>query len=130
MCLSFFFEVALPRLSRSLQHVAVRVVFPAMINTPQAARFVATVKQRGAAVRTVFAQQTDLTLGITEGDQVFAQKSHAHGRTVPRRNFFRQKCRNPIAPHQLSHRGARADARQNFIFFTGKHYCGPPVGSN
>src|SRR5882724_12732073 len=38
----FLFEVAVRRLSRSVQHIAVYVILPAVIHTAQAALFVAT----------------------------------------------------------------------------------------
>src|SRR5919109_1134272 len=69
----FEFQRAARRLCRSFQHVTVDIVFPAVIDAPQAALFVATVKEGGAAVRTVLMQKPDAALSIAKGHEIFTK---------------------------------------------------------
>src|SRR4029450_7275508 len=51
--------------------------------------------------------------------------SDPHRRAIRQRNFLRQQRRNPVTPHQISHRCAGTDASQEFVFFSGKHGHSP-----
>src|ERR687892_16306 len=68
----FSSEVAIARFRRRLQHVAVDVVFPAVINTAQAALLVAAEIERRSAVSAAFADQADAALTVAEGYQFLA----------------------------------------------------------
>jgi hypothetical protein len=100
------FQLATSRFRGGFEHVAFDVVLPAMIDAPQAALFVATVKQRSPAMGAVLVQKTDLPPSVTKSDQVLAEKTHAHGRTIGIGNFLREQSGNPITPEQTTHRGA------------------------
>jgi len=99
-------QLAIGRFRGCFKHVAFDVVLPAMINAPQTALFVTTVKQRSPSMATVLVQQADSPLSVTKSDEVLAEKAHAHGRAIRIGNFLRQQRRNPIAPEQTTHRGA------------------------
>jgi hypothetical protein len=64
----------------------------------QADLFVAAKKQRSAAVRAMLAHQTDPSLSVAKSDEVFAEQTHAHGRTIGIGNFLSEQSGNPIAP--------------------------------
>src|ERR1700741_1731665 len=87
--MDFVFECAALRLCRSLQHVAVGVVLPTVINAAQSALFVAAEKKRSAAVGAMFVQETDASLAVTKSYEVLAKQTHAHGRAVRLGNFLR-----------------------------------------
>src|SRR5215472_7665369 len=67
------FERAAGRLRRSFQNSARHVVFPAVVDAPQAALFVAAIKQRRTSVRTMLSQEPDAALAIAEGDEIFSE---------------------------------------------------------
>src|SRR5262245_64391674 len=67
------FERAAGRLRRSFQNFALDVVFPAVIDAPQAAFFVAAIKQRRTSVRTMLSQEPDAALAIAKGDEIFSE---------------------------------------------------------
>jgi hypothetical protein len=74
-----------------------------MIDAAQAALFVAAVKQRSSPMGTVLVQKADPSLSVAKGDEVLAEKSHPHGRTIGIGNFLRQQGGNPIPPDQTTH---------------------------
>src|SRR5215510_9153276 len=67
------FECAAAGLRRSFQNSALDVVFPAVVDAPQAALFVAAIKQRRTSVRAVLSQEPDATLAIAKGDEIFSE---------------------------------------------------------
>ena len=75
-------EVAIAGLRRHIKHVAVDAVFPAVVDAPQAAVFVAAIEKRGSAVRTTLAEQANASLAVAKSNQLFAQQPHANGRTI------------------------------------------------
>ena len=60
------------RLRRHVDTVAILVEFPAVIDTAQSAFFIAREKKRRTAVRTIGLDETHMSFGIAEGDEVFA----------------------------------------------------------
>ena len=100
------FQLATGRFRGCFKHVAFDVVLPAMIDAPQTALFVTTVKQRSPSVATVLVQEADSPPSVAKSNEVLAEKSHAHGRTIGIGNFLRQQSRDPISPEQTTHRGA------------------------
>src|SRR5690242_21200307 len=76
-------------------------------------------------MRAVRAEEADPPLRVAKADQVFAEKSGLHRGTIGAREFLREECRNPIPPHQLTHRRARTNASQNFIFLVRNHSPSP-----
>ena len=65
---------------------------------------------------TEFAEHANTTLAIAEDDQVLAEQTGFHRGAVGR-YFLRQASRDPMAPHELAHRGIAFDAAQQIIFF-------------
>jgi hypothetical protein len=104
--MDFVFQLATGRFRGCFKYIAFDVVLPAMINAPQAALFVTTIKQRSPAMATVLVQQADFSLSVTKSDQVLAEKSHSYGGTVGIGNFLREQSRDPISPEQTTHRSA------------------------
>jgi 2-oxo-4-hydroxy-4-carboxy--5-ureidoimidazoline (OHCU) decarboxylase len=84
----FFSEIVVRGFSRRLEHIAIDVVLPTVIDTAQAALFVAAEEERRAAVSAVLAEQPDLAVRIAKGDQVFAEKSDTNRGTVGLRDFL------------------------------------------
>ena len=58
------------------------VKLPTMIDTAQAASFIAAEKQGSTTMRTELVKQADTTFGVTKRDQRFTQQFAAHGRPV------------------------------------------------
>ena len=72
-----FVEFAAGRFIGHIDAAAFDIEFPAMIEAAQSVFFVTTEKQRGAAVRAHVIDQADLAIGVAEGDEIFAEQSHA-----------------------------------------------------
>src|SRR5512132_2886201 len=116
--MNLVFQLATGRFRGCFKHIAFDVVLPAMINAPQTALFVTTVKQRSPSMATVLVQQADSPLSVTKSDEVLAEKSHSYGRTVGVGNFLRQQSGDPISPEQTTHRGAGMHSRQQLVLFS------------
>ena len=104
--------------------LAVHVVFPTVIGAAQPALLVPPEPERDAAMGAELVDQPDPVLAVAEGNEPLAQELDAHRRTIRRRKLVRAQGREPIAPHQISHRGARGDFGQLFVFSLG---CGHSV---
>jgi hypothetical protein len=88
-----------------------------VVDAAQAIFLVAPEEERRAAVRAVRAQQADASLRVAKGDEVLAERAHAHGRAVGRRQLGADQDRLPVLAHQVAHRRARPDARQKLVVF-------------
>jgi hypothetical protein len=53
-----------------------------VVNAAQAAFFIAAEEKRRAAVRAVFAEQTNFSFAIAKRDQIFAEQTDADRRAV------------------------------------------------
>src|SRR5262245_32851190 len=82
-----------------------------MIDAAQTARLVAAEKQRGATVRTAMVHHADPAVAVAEGDELLAEQHQAHGSTIAL-ELRGHEGRDPVAPHQVTHQRAGADARQ------------------
>ena len=71
-------EVALRRLVRHVDAVAVHVELPAVIDAAQPTFLVSAEEHRGAAVRTVVVDQAYSAVAVAEGDELLTQQQHAH----------------------------------------------------
>jgi len=96
-------EAAFRRLRRHLEHVAVDVEFPAVIEAAEPAILVAREHERGTPVRTQLVKHAKPSLAVAEDDEVFAQQPHLDGRAIRLSDLFRQAGGNPMPPHDLSH---------------------------
>src|SRR5947209_7617462 len=77
-------------------------------------------------MRAEFVDQTDAALAVAERDEVLAEQSDAHRRTIRLGDFPRQAGRNPIPPHRISHWRAESDAGDQFVFLRWQHRRFPP----
>jgi len=109
------------RFGRHRDDVAVHVHLPAVIKAAQTAFLVASIEQRGSAVRTKFVQQAEPTVRIAERDIAFAERFDQQRRAITLGNFLDEANRRPVLTHELSHRLIRSDLRQDIVFFGGKH---------
>ena len=120
-CLAFSGKRARLRLRRHVDDVAVGVELPAVIEAAQSAFLVAAEGERGLAVRTGFAEQPGLAVGVAERDQLFAEQLHPHRRAVRLCDLFGQQRRHPVAAHQPSHRRIALDPAQQFVLGLCQH---------
>ena len=103
------------RQARHVHAVAGDVELPAVIDAADPALLVASEEQRGTAVRAAVVHHADPALAVAKRDQLLAEQHQANGRPVAR-ELRGERRRDPVAPHQLAHHGARADARQLHAF--------------
>src|SRR5262249_5256996 len=96
------------------------VEFPAVIDAAHPALLVAAEKQRRAAVRTAMIHHADPAGAVAKGNELLAEQ-HEADRRAAARNLGGEQRGNPVFPHQLTHDGARADARQLDAFARGCH---------
>ena len=108
---------AFRRLRRHLLDGAFHIDFPAVIQAAQATVFIATQRQQCTAMRTMPVQNPQPTVAVPKGDIFPTQDAQPHRRAIWLCNFFRHANRNPMAAHQLSHRGVIFDPTQQIIFF-------------
>ena len=109
---------------RHVKAAAGHLEFPTVIDTADAAFFVAAEKQRGAAVRATMIHDADPAGIIAKRDQLLAEQ-HQADRHPAARDFRRHQRRDPVFPHQPAHRGARADPRQLNAVVGGRHESSP-----
>ena len=103
-----------------LEAPAADVEEPPVVEAPEATVLDPPVAQVGAAMRAVPAEEAHLPGLVTEQHEVLAQ--HPHGkRRAARRNLTRQADRLPVAPHELTHRGAASDAGQPLVLLRAQH---------
>src|SRR5262249_45566133 len=76
--------------------------------------------QVGAAVRTMALDEADLAVLVAEQHQVLAQDAHRHRRRA-RRQIGADADRQPVMPHHLAARRARAGAGEELVLFAGGH---------
>jgi hypothetical protein len=114
-CLHLLAEILIGRDVRHLQAVAVGVELPAVVDAAQATLLVAAEEQRRTAVRAAMVEDADAPGGIAERNQRLAQQ-HQPQRIAVGGQLARQTRRDPILPHQITHRGAGADTGQQLVF--------------
>ena len=100
--------------------VAQAIEFDAVVRAANALFFVATKKQRHAAVRAKLADQTGQAIGVAESQQLFAHDLHPHLRAIGFSDFAGHDHRHPIAAHQIAHGRASAGLGQGLGHF-GTH---------
>src|SRR5258708_23021376 len=83
-------------------------------------------------MRAVRGNQADAAVGVSEGDQVFAEQAHAHWVAIRLGQLGGQQSRHPVAAHDVAHRRARADSSDQVVVFTLQHAYtrSPDVGLN
>ena len=109
-------QIAVVRLGRRLQALAVDVEQPAVKRATQSAVLEPPVGEIGAAMRTMAADQPVAALVVLEGDQVLAEEPHRLDRPVAGQ-FIDQRRRLPVAPHQRAGGGAGSGAGDEIVLF-------------
>ena len=109
-------EIAVVRLGRRLQALAVDVEQPAVKRAAQPAVFEPPVSEVGAAMRTMPADQPVAALVVLEGDEVLAEQPHRLDRPVAGQ-FIDQRGRLPVAPHQRAGGSAGPGASDEIVLF-------------
>jgi hypothetical protein len=104
-----------------IKRFAVAVEFPAVIDAPEAAFFVATKEKIGTTVRAMGVQHANMTITIPEGDEFFAQNIDPYGWPVCFGQFFRQGDRLPKPPEIGAHGRIGVGLSQHVILFARKH---------
>src|SRR5712691_8292222 len=72
-------------------------------------------------MRAVVVDEADLTAGRSEADQVFAEESHAERCSVRLGELVGADGRQPVLPHEIAHRRARADTTQVLVVRLAQH---------
>src|ERR1700676_2486420 len=119
--LCLFGKRACLRLRRHVDDVTVGVELPAVVETTQAALFVASERERCLAMWTGLAEQAELSAAVAERDELLAEKLNPHRRTVRPGNLFRQQRGHPVTPHQTPHRSVTLDTAEYFVFRSAQH---------
>ena len=117
-------------LERLLDAASVLVHQPAMIVAANAGFLDEPVRQVGAPVRTMPAEQAILAAEVVIQNQILSHQPHRFDGVVGK--LARAADRMPIAPQQVAHRGAAAHARQHLVpgFFHASNLPRPqPVAS-
>ncbi len=109
------------RYVRQVDRLAGHVELPAVIDAAQPAFLVAAVEHVRAAMRAADVDEADASLGVAEGDQLFAHDRDANWHAIRFRQFLGQGDRLPEAPEIRAHAGARISAGQEFVVFRRKH---------
>ena len=104
-----------------VEHTALDIELPAVIQAAQAALLVAAEGERSAAVQAVLAKNSEAALRVPEDHQVLAEQARSHRRPILVRGLLGHADRQPVAPHDLPHRRAALDAAQQFILLAGQH---------
>ncbi len=117
-------EVLRRRHIRHFEATPFDIEFPAVIDAPDAVFLVAAEEQRGAAVGALMVEHADPAGTVAKGDELFAEQHQPHGVAVGLQ-FGRERCGNPILPHQLAHHRARANPRQILAVRRLRHVAPP-----
>src|SRR6185437_11721726 len=108
--------------------VTVDVVFPAVIDTANAAFLIAAEEERGAAMRAAMIHDADAASRVAEGDQLFTEEHEAH-RVAIGDELTGFERRQPIMAHEIAHRRARTDSAQDLGILQRRHGGGSPEAS-
>ncbi len=113
-------QVAVVRLGRRLQALAVDVEQPAVKRAAQTAVFQPAVGQVGAAMRTTAADQAVAAFVVLEDHQVLAEQPHRFHRAVARQ-FVDQRRWLPVVPHQAAGGRAGPGAGDKVVLLLAQH---------
>jgi hypothetical protein len=120
-------RAGLGRLRRHLEHRAVGIHLPAVIEAAQPAFLVPTVDQARLSVRAELADQADAALGVAVGDQLLAENAHPDRLALRLLDLLGQADGQPVGAHQPAHRGVARDAAEDLVLGLGEHRAGPPA---
>jgi hypothetical protein len=77
--------------------------------------------ERRAPVQAVLTEHAEAPFAVAEDHQVFAEQARAHRRAVALGDFSRGAHGQPMAAHQLAHRGGAFHAAQQLVLLLGQH---------
>ena len=112
---------AVGRLGSHFYDVTFNIEFPAVIEAAKTALLIARKYQRCAPMRTVFVEYADTTLAVTKNNEILAQKPDLDRGAIRLGDLLGEAGRDPMAAHDLSHRGVALDATQQVVFLIGHH---------
>src|SRR6516162_10134291 len=78
-------------------------------------------------MRTEFIDEADAPLAVAKTDKPLAEQLDTHWRAVGLGQLAYEKCRNPISPQHLAHRGSRPGSRHQLVVFACQHRWAPPL---
>ena len=114
-------ETAPLGLRRGVDHVAVNVVLPPVVDAPEAAPvapvLVPAEEERGAPVRALIRQQADTPFDVPECHQGLSQEADASGRPARLRYLLREERGKPVPPEHVPHRRSGAHTAQELVLF-------------
>src|SRR5262249_29169833 len=113
-------QVAVLRLRRRLQALALDIEEPAVEGATQTAVFETSIGKIGAAMWTGPAEEPVASLLVAEDHELFPEKLHCLERPITAQ-FVDQGCRLPIAPQRLSCWLIGANAGDTIILFAAEH---------
>ena len=108
-------------LRHHLQHVALDVHLPAVVEAAQAALLVAPEHERRATVRAILAEHADAPVAVAKDDEVLAEHPRAHGLAVGFAHFLDEADGLPMPAHELPHRRVAFDTAQQLVLFPSQH---------
>ena len=114
-------------LGHHLEHVAVDVHLPAVIEAAQSAIFVAPHHERRPTMRAVLVHHPDAPVGVAKDDEILAEHTGADRRAVRVWHLLDKADRGPVAAHQPAHRRIALDSAEQVVFFGGEHVRPRPV---
>src|SRR4051795_5140985 len=72
-------------------------------------------------MRAVVLEEPNLAVGVAESDQLLVQQQDTNGVAVGTGHLGGEHGRNPVLPHELTHRGAGPGATDQFVIFSAEH---------
>src|SRR6516165_295291 len=76
-------------------------------------------------MRTEFIDEADAPLAVAKTDKPLAEQLDTHWRAVGLGQLAREKCRDPVSPQHLAHRGSRPGSRRQLVVFACQHRWAP-----
>jgi hypothetical protein len=111
--------------SRHIDAVAVHVELPAVIDATQPTFFIATKEHPRPAMWAERIDDTDRTMAVAEGHQVFTEHAQPHRCPIRFGQFLGHQHRVPEAAEQLAHRCSRTRLGQEFVVAQPQHSTPP-----
>ncbi len=111
-------------LERLLETAARAVEEPAVIVAAEPAVLLHAVTEIRTPVRAVAVQEPVASVGVPVQHEVLAHDAHGPRRVLL--ELAQRGDRLPVAPHQLAHRRAAADARETLVVLPAQHQAPLP----
>src|SRR5688572_2481643 len=108
------------RLGRLLETLSGDIEEPTVKGASEAAVFESAETQVGAAMRTVPLQKSVPALLVSEADEPLSHQRHRNEWTVVA-ELVNERCRLPVAPHQIAGGTARQDIDEQLVLLLSDH---------